>query len=71
MITDEKGATYEHHGMVRWTQLLQHASLCPGVTMRMTAFFLLSYFGTQPGTMYQGFPFGHAVRNQYLNCAGS
>jgi hypothetical protein len=67
LITADKGATYEHHGMVRVDHNFSstHSLFARYVVDGSTS--LVPYFGTPPGTYVPGFPVGHDARNQYFS----
>jgi hypothetical protein len=66
LITADKGATYEHHGMVRVDHNFSstHSLFVRYVVDDSSSF--VPYFGTPPGTYVPGFPVDHAARNQYF-----
>jgi len=66
LITADKGATYEHHGMVRVDNNFSstHSVFVRYIVDDSSSF--VPYFGTPPGTYVPGFPEGHAARNQYF-----
>ena len=66
LITDDKGATYEHHGMVRVDHNFsnRHSLFVRYIIDDSSS--LVPYFGTPPGTYVPGFPVEHAARNQYV-----
>src|SRR4029077_10811356 len=66
LITADKRATYEHHGMVRVDHNFSsmHSLFVRYVANDSSSF--VPYFGTPPGTYVPGFPVGHAARNQYF-----
>jgi Carboxypeptidase regulatory-like domain len=66
LITDDKGAVYENHGMIR---LDHNFSNTHALFVRYTlddSSSLVPYFGTPPGTYVPGFPTDHTARNQYV-----
>src|SRR6201997_861552 len=66
LITADKGATYEHHGMVRVDHNFSSAhSLFVRYVVDDSSSFV-PYFGTPPGTYAPGFPVEHEARNQYF-----
>jgi hypothetical protein len=67
LITADKGATNEHHGMVRVDHNFSstHSLFARYVVDDSTS--LVPYFGTPPGTYVPGFPVGHDARNQYFS----
>src|SRR6201997_3198648 len=67
LITADKGATYEHHGMVRADHNFSNAhSLFVRYVVDDGSSFV-PYFGTPPGTYAPGFPVEHEGRNQYFS----
>jgi hypothetical protein len=66
LITADKGATYEHHGMFRVDHNFSsaHSLFVRYIADDSSSF--VPYFGTPPGTYVPGFPVGHAARNQYF-----
>src|ERR1700746_2225 len=67
LITANKGATYEHHGMVRVDHNFSSAhSLFVRYVVDDSSSFV-PYFGTPPGTYAPGFPVEHEARNQYFS----
>ena len=66
LITADKGATYEYHGMVRVDHNFSstHSLFVRYVVDDSSSF--VPYFGTPPGTYVPGFPVDHAARNQYF-----
>src|SRR6266576_3914952 len=66
LITADKGATYQHHGMVRLDHNFSSTHSLFGRYSADDSSSFLPYFGTPPGTYVPGFPLGHAVRNQYF-----
>src|SRR5580704_10238198 len=66
LITADKGATYEHHGMVRLDHNFSSTHSVFGRYFADDSSSFVPYFGTPPGTYVPGFPSGHAVRNQYF-----
>ncbi|HJY89654.1 MAG TPA: hypothetical protein VJ255_05215, partial [Candidatus Acidoferrum sp.] len=67
LITADKGATYEHHGMVRADHNFSNAhSLFVRYVVDDSSSFV-PYFGTPPGTYAPGFPVEHEARNQYFS----
>jgi hypothetical protein len=67
LITADKGATYEHHGMVRADHNFSSAhSLFVRYVVDDSSSFV-PYFGTPPGTYAPGFPVEHEARNQYFS----
>jgi hypothetical protein len=66
LITADKGATYEHHGMVRVDHNFSSTHSLFGRYFADDSSSFVPYFGTPPGTYVPGFPLGHAVRNQYF-----
>jgi len=66
LITADKGATYEHHGMVRLDHNFSSTHSLFGRYSADDSSSFVPYFGTPPGTYVPGFPLGHAVRNQYF-----
>ena len=66
LITADKSATNEHHGMVRVDHNFSNThSLFVRYIMDKSSS-LVPYFGTPPGTYVPGFPVGHEARNQYF-----
>jgi len=67
LITADKGATYEHHGMVRVDHNFSstHSLFARYVVDDSSS--LVPYFGTPPGTYVPGFPVGHDARNHYFS----
>ncbi|MGA2050733.1 MAG: carboxypeptidase regulatory-like domain-containing protein, partial [Terracidiphilus sp.] len=66
LITDNKGATREDHGMARIDHNFSNAH---SVFARYTvddSSSLVPYVGTPPGTYMPGFPTVHLARNQYV-----
>jgi hypothetical protein len=66
LITDDKGAVYENHGMIR---LDHNFSNTHALFVRYTlddSSSLVPYFGKPPGTYVPGFPTDHTARNQYV-----
>src|ERR1700739_4047314 len=66
LITADKGATYEHHGMVRLDHNFSSTHSVFGRYFADDSSSFVPYFGTPPGTYVPGFPSGHAARNQYF-----
>jgi hypothetical protein len=66
LITADKGATYEHHGMVRLDHNFSSTHSVFGRYFADDSSSFVPYFGTPPGTYVPGFPVGHAARNQYF-----
>ncbi len=66
LITADKGATYEHHGMVRLDHNFSSTHSLFGRYFADDSSSFVPYFGTPPGTYVPGFPLGHAARNQYF-----
>ena len=66
LITADKSATYEHHGMVRLDHNFSSTHSLFGRYFTDDSSSFVPYFGTPPGTYVPGFPLGHAVRNQYF-----
>src|SRR5882762_3353819 len=66
LITADKGATYEHHGMIRLDHNFSSTHSLFGRYFADDSSSFVPYFGTPPGTYVPGFPLGHAVRNQYF-----
>jgi carboxypeptidase family protein/TonB-dependent receptor-like protein len=66
LITADKGATYEYHGMVRVDHNFSstHSLFVRYVVDDSSSF--VPYFGTPAGTYVPGFPVDHAARNQYF-----
>jgi hypothetical protein len=66
LITADKGATREDHGMVRVDHNFSstHSLFVRYVADDSSSF--VPYFGTPPGTYVPGFPVDHAARNQYF-----
>jgi hypothetical protein len=66
LITANKGATNESHGMVRVDHNFSntHSLLARYVIDDSSS--VVPYFGTPPGTYAPGFPGLHQARNQYL-----
>ena len=66
LITADKGATYEHHGMVRVDHNFSSTHSLFGRYVVDDSSSFVPYFGTPPGTYVPGFPVNHAARNQYF-----
>jgi hypothetical protein len=66
LITADKGATYEHHGMVRLDHNFSGTHSLFGRYFADDSSSFVPYFGAPPGTYVPGFPLGHAARNQYF-----
>ena len=66
LITADKGATYEHHGMVRLDHNFSSTHSLFGRYFVDDSSSFVPYFGTPPGTYVPGFPLGHTARNQYF-----
>jgi len=66
LVTADKGATYEHHGMVRLDHNFSSTHSLFGRYFADDSSSFVPYFGTPPGTYVPGFPLRHAVRNQYF-----
>jgi Carboxypeptidase regulatory-like domain/TonB dependent receptor len=66
LITDDKGAVYEHHGMVRVDHNFSNTDSLFVRYIIDDSSSLVPYFGTPPGTYVPGFPLDHTARNQYL-----
>jgi hypothetical protein len=66
LITADKGATYEHHGMVRVDHNFSstHSLFVRYVVDDSSSF--VPYFGTPPGTYVPGFPVDQVAGNQYF-----
>jgi Carboxypeptidase regulatory-like domain/TonB dependent receptor len=66
LITDDKGAVYEHHEMVRVDHNFSNTDSLFVRYIIDDSSSLVPYFGTPPGTHVPGFPLDHVARNQYL-----
>jgi hypothetical protein len=66
LITANKGATNEHHGMVRVDHNFSNTHSLFGRYIIDDSSSLVPYFGTPPGTYVPGFPTHHEARNQYF-----
>jgi hypothetical protein len=66
LITANKGATYEHHGMVRVDHNFSGKDSLFIRYIIDDSSSLVPYFGTPPGTYVPGFPVDHTARNQYF-----
>jgi hypothetical protein len=66
LITANKGATAQHHGMIRLDHNFSdtHSLLARYIIDDSSA--VVPYFGTPPGTYVPGFPALHEARNQYF-----
>jgi len=66
LITDDKGNTYENHGMVRVDHNFSntHSLFVRYIIDDSSA--LVPYFGAPPGLHVPGFPTDHTARNQYF-----
>lgn len=64
--TATKGATNEHHGMVRIDQIFSSTHSSFGRYIIDDSSSLVPYFGTPPGTYVPGFPVRKLGRNQYF-----
>ena len=67
LITANKGATNEHHGMVRVDHNFSNTHSLFGRYIIDDSSSLVPYFGTPPGTYVPGFPVLHQARNQYFS----
>ncbi len=66
LITANKGATNEHHGMFRADHNFSNTHSLFARYVIDDSSSLVPYFGTPPGTYAPGFPALHQARNQYL-----
>ena len=66
LITTNKGATYEHHGMFRVDHNFSNTHSLFARYVVDDSSSLVPYFGTPPGTYVPGFPALHRARNQYF-----
>src|SRR5262245_16079082 len=66
LITANKGATNQHHGMVRVDHDFSSKHSLFGRYIIDDSSSLVPYFGTPPGTYVPGFPTVHQARNQYF-----
>jgi len=66
VISANKGATNEHHGMVRIDHNFSSTHSLFGRYIIDDSSSLVPYFGTPPGTYVPGFPAIHQARNQYF-----
>jgi hypothetical protein len=66
LITANKGATNEHHGMIRVDHNFSNKHSLFGRYIIDDSSSLVPYFGTPPGTYVPGFPVLHQARNQYF-----
>jgi len=66
LITANKGATNEHHGMVRVDHNFSNTHSLFVRYIIDDSSSLVPYFGTPPGTYVPGFPVLHQARNQYF-----
>jgi Carboxypeptidase regulatory-like domain/TonB dependent receptor len=67
LITADKGATNEHHGMVRIDHNLSNTHSLFVRYIIDDSSSLVPYFGTPPGSYVPGFPVFHQARNQYFS----
>jgi len=67
LITANKGATNEHHGMVRVDHNFSNTHSVFARYIIDDSSSLVPYFGTPPGTYVPGFPALHQARNQYFS----
>ncbi len=67
LITANKGATNEHHGMLRVDHNFSNTHSLFGRYIIDDSSSLVPYFGTPPGTYVPGFPTLHQARNQYFS----
>src|SRR5262249_43587956 len=66
LITANKGATNEYHGMVRVDHNFSNTHSLFGRYIIDDSSSLIPYVGTPPGTYVPGFPTLHQARNQYF-----
>src|SRR5262245_3190054 len=66
LITANKGATNQHHGIVRVDHNFSNTHSLLGRYIIDDSSSLIPYFGTPPGTYVPGFPTLHQARNQYF-----
>ena len=66
LITANKGATNEHHGMVRVDHNFSNRHSIFGRYIIDDSSSVVPYFGIPPGTYVPGFPALHQARNQYF-----
>src|SRR5215510_1880978 len=66
LITANKGATNQHHGMVRVDHNFSNTHSLFGRYVIDDSSSRVPYFGTPPGTYVPGFPTLHQARNQYF-----
>jgi hypothetical protein len=71
LITENKGATYGHHGMARLDHNFSNTHSLFGRYIIDDSSSMVPYFGTPPGTYAPGFPIDHAARNQYFTVQDS
>jgi hypothetical protein len=67
LITENKGDTNEHHGMVRVDHNFSNTHSLFGRYIVDDSSTLVPYIGTPPGTYVPGFPTLHRARNQYFS----
>jgi len=67
LITANKGATNEHHGMLRVDHNFSNTHSLFGRYIIDDSSSMVPYFGTPPGTYVPGFPTLHQARNQYFS----
>jgi Carboxypeptidase regulatory-like domain/TonB dependent receptor len=67
LITANKGATNEHHGMVRVDHNFSNTHSLFARYIIDDSSSRVPYFGTPPGTYVPGFPVLHQARNQYFS----
>src|SRR5712691_3688141 len=67
LITANKGATNEHHGMLRVDHNFSNTHSLFGRYIIDDSSSMVPYFGTPPGTYVPGFPTRHQARNQYFS----
>ena len=66
LITDDKGNTYEDHGMVRIDHNFSNTHSLFARYIIDDSSSVVPYFGTPPGLHVPGFPTDHTARNQYF-----
>jgi hypothetical protein len=66
LISADKGATNEQHGMARVDHNFSNTHSFFGRYMIDDSSSLVPYFGSPPGTYVPGFPVSHQARNQYF-----
>src|SRR5215472_6644520 len=67
LITANKGASNEHHGMARVDHSFSNTHSVFARYIIDDSSSLVPYFGTPPGTYVPGFPTLHQARNQYFS----